>query len=70
MAILTDPERSVAHAISKLAYCNPFLPERIQHEREVLARLRDGDLDPAHLLRVGMQRLSYVPGGLHANPYH
>ena len=37
MAILNDSERAHAQAFAKLAYCNPFLPERIQYEREVLA---------------------------------
>jgi hypothetical protein len=39
-------------------------------EREVLTRLRQGDLDPKQLLLDGLQRLSYVPGGLQSNPYH
>src|SRR5262245_61061645 len=29
-------ERSFLEAVSKLAYCNPFLPERIEYEREAL----------------------------------
>jgi transcriptional regulator with AAA-type ATPase domain len=36
MAFLSEPERSFLEAVSKLAYCNPFLPERIESEREAL----------------------------------
>ena len=41
MPFLSDEERRLCAAISKLAYCNPFLPERMEHEREVLG----GDFD-------------------------
>ena len=36
MAIFTDEQRRVAVGFSKLIYCNPFLPERIEHERDAL----------------------------------
>jgi transcriptional regulator with AAA-type ATPase domain len=36
MTLMSDGERTLAAAISKLAYCNPFLPERITCERGVL----------------------------------
>jgi len=36
MALITDADRTFLRAVSKLAYCNPFLPERIEYEREVL----------------------------------
>ena len=36
MAPMTGSERAFAQAVSKLAYCNPFLPERIECEREAL----------------------------------
>ncbi len=36
MAVLSDSERSLATVLAKLTYCNPFLPERIQYEREAL----------------------------------
>ncbi len=36
MALMTGSERAFAQAISRLAYCNPFLPERIECEREAL----------------------------------
>ncbi len=36
MGFLTPKERAFLRAVSKLGYCNPFLPERIQYEREVL----------------------------------
>jgi hypothetical protein len=39
-------------------------------ERVVLERVRQGDLEPAQLLRDGMLRLSYVPGGHQSNPFH
>ncbi len=36
MALLTAPERQFAEAISRLVYGNPFLPERIEAERDAL----------------------------------
>ncbi len=36
MAFLRSEEKAFAGAISRLAYCNPFLPERIACEREAL----------------------------------
>jgi len=36
MAFLTTSERAFLRAISSLGYCNPFLPERIEYEREAL----------------------------------
>ena len=36
MALMTDRERALAEAISRLAGANPFLPERIEAEREAL----------------------------------
>jgi hypothetical protein len=36
MPLLADPEKSLAQSFAKLNYCNPFLPDRIQHERDIL----------------------------------
>ncbi len=36
MAFLSAGERGFLRAVSKLGYCNPFFPERIEYEREVL----------------------------------
>src|SRR4051794_711438 len=36
MLFETTQDRSRAEAIARLTYCNPFLPERIRCEREVL----------------------------------
>jgi transcriptional regulator with AAA-type ATPase domain len=36
MAFLSHAERVFLTAASKLAFCNPFLPERIEHERTAL----------------------------------
>ncbi|HEV2970139.1 MAG TPA: sigma 54-interacting transcriptional regulator [Pirellulales bacterium] len=36
MHLFTPPERRFAEAVSRLVYCNPFLPERIEHERAAL----------------------------------
>lgn len=36
MALFDDADRRFAEILSRLAYCNPFLPERLQHEREAL----------------------------------
>jgi transcriptional regulator with AAA-type ATPase domain len=38
MTLLSDRERRVLSAISNLAYCNPFLSERTEHERAALGR--------------------------------
>ena len=36
MSLMNSEERTFARAIASLTYCNPFLPERIEHERRVL----------------------------------
>jgi hypothetical protein len=36
MPFLTTAEREFLRAASRLAFCNPFLPERIEHERAAL----------------------------------
>jgi DNA-binding NtrC family response regulator len=36
MHVLSDREREVVEAISRLAFCNPFTPERLRLERQVL----------------------------------
>jgi transcriptional regulator with AAA-type ATPase domain len=36
MAFLTSFERAFLRAASRLAFCNPFLPERVEHERAAL----------------------------------
>ena len=36
MAFLDGEDRTLAEAISRLAFCNPFLPERIECERQAL----------------------------------
>lgn len=38
MSFLTERERRVLTAVSNLAYCNPFLPERTAFERTALGR--------------------------------
>lgn len=51
MTFLNANERAFLRAISSLGYCNPFLPERIQHEREALGPdFRDAE--PVWSLRV------------------
>ena len=35
---MSSEERSFLQAVSELAYCNPFLPERTQIERSALGR--------------------------------
>ena len=42
MVYQTGADHTLAEAISRLAYCNPFLPERIDAERQRLQI----DLDP------------------------
>ena len=41
MALFRGADHRVAHAVSELVYCNPFLPRRIELEREALAGLFD-----------------------------
>ena len=36
MSLMTDKERALARTVSRLAYCNPFLPERIECEQQAL----------------------------------
>src|ERR1700736_4975983 len=36
MAFLSTSERAFLRAVSQLAYCNPFLPERVDCERAAL----------------------------------
>ena len=38
MAFLTRRDRQFLQTVSKLSYCNPFLSERIDYEREALGR--------------------------------
>ena len=44
MPFLTSSQRPLLQAVQQLAYCNPFLPERIQFERAVLgAEFHEGE---------------------------
>ncbi len=36
MALLTSEERASLQVVSEIAYCNPFLPERVELERQLL----------------------------------
>jgi len=38
MVFLTPTERAFCRTVSKLAFCNPFLPERMAYEREALGK--------------------------------
>ena len=38
MPVISESERSFLQSVSKLAYCNPFLPERTRYEREALGK--------------------------------
>jgi len=38
MSILSESERRFLAAVSRLAYCNPFLPERTAHEKAALEK--------------------------------
>jgi len=37
MALFNSDERRVAGALAELAFCNPFLPRRIELEQDALA---------------------------------
>ncbi len=64
MGFLTPKERAFLRAVSKLGYCNPFLPERIEYEREALGpdfreaepvwsmRVDDPDSPHVNLLKI------------------
>ena len=65
MALLTPEERTLLRAVSTLAYCNPFLPERIDAERAILgADFVEGEpvwsmrVDAPHAIRVNNARVS------------
>jgi hypothetical protein len=36
MEFVSDTEREILRAMSGLAMCNPFLPERVENERQAL----------------------------------
>ena len=38
MVFISAPECAFLRAASRLAFCNPFLPERVEHERAALGR--------------------------------
>lgn len=51
MPLLNVGERAFLRAVSRLGYCNPFLPERIEYEREVL-RPDFREAEPVWSMRV------------------
>ncbi len=53
MAVLSAEERKFADALSRLAYANPFLPGRIELEREALGPEFD-DPGPVWSQQVGL----------------
>ena len=62
MTVLAPTERRFGEAISRLAFCNPFLPERIRWERAALGdefdeRYAHWNLDPAQHLSPNVERL-------------
>jgi transcriptional regulator with AAA-type ATPase domain len=60
LAFLNRGERVFLGAVAKLGYCNPFLPERIDYEREALGR-DFHEAEPVWSLRV------HDPDAPHAN---
>ena len=43
MGIFTTEQRRFAQSISDMVYCNPFVPERIDYDRQALAKItREG----------------------------
>ena len=51
MTLFPDGQRDAAEALADLAYCNPFLPRRLELERRVLGNAADEDEernDPLH----------------------
>ncbi len=55
MGLFTAGETRVVEAISRLVYCNPFLPERIEHERAALGEEFD-DRDARWNVQTGATR--------------
>ena len=51
MNLFDEGERRIAEAISKLTHVDPFLPERIEHERAVLEQKPDAAFLFAHELK-------------------
>jgi len=63
MSVFTTAERRFSEAIARLAFCNPFLPERIAWERAALGdefdeRYADWNLDPEQELSPNVARLT------------
>lgn len=59
MPFLTAREQAFLRAVSNLGYCNPFLPERIEYERQVLGQdFREGE--PVWSMRVDDPASSHV----------
>jgi NitT/TauT family transport system substrate-binding protein len=50
-SIVNEGERAFLEAAGKLAYCNPFLPDRIEYEREALGE-NCRDAEPVWSMRV------------------
>ena len=55
MGLFTAGETGAVEAISRLVYCNPFLPERIEHERAALGDEFD-DRDARWNVQTGAMR--------------
>lgn len=51
MSLVNQSDRNFLEAVSKLAYCNPFLPERIEYEREALGQ-EFQEAEPVWSMRV------------------
>lgn len=63
MSVFTSAQRRFAKSISGLAFCNPFLPERIAWERAALGdefdeRYAHWNLDPEQKLSPNIERLT------------
>ena len=67
MALLKPEERAFARAISCISYCNPFLPERIEHEKKALGdefeKLRDPDATDQLPVVIGQAPLLFEKSG-------
>ncbi len=72
MIFITPPDRLFATSVSRLVYCNPFLPERIACERAALGEAFVGG-DPvwnaaARPLAAHAQRRAHRPAGGRGGP--
>ena len=64
--LFTPSQRGAAEAFRRLVYCNPFLPERVSCEREILgddAGALDSTWNVIHDMEGGRRNLTHSVSG-------